>query len=163
MRLNFSLLSASSKKSVGQVGQGGTLNVYKAESCPTNANKTWGTVGQIALSMVESNVESIEIVKMSHLVQTEVGQITPSVYKDVPLVPHVPPKNRENRSVECEEIILRYCPGLSVHPKVIIENLLSVEDEQDLINGLVDTASLRLHIELWCAVGMPHLSGKLFA
>ena len=157
MQLNFSLLFAPSKKSVGQVGQGGTLNVYKAESCPTQVNKTWDTVGQTVLSMVESNVESIEIVKVSHLVQDEVGQINPSVYKAVPLVP---PKNSGNQSVECEEIILRCCPELTVYPKVIIENLLSMEDEQDLINGLVDPASLRLHIELWCAAGMPHLSGK---
>lgn len=160
MQLNFLLLSPCSKKLVGQVGQGGTLNVYKAQSCPAQANKTWDTVGQTALSQVESNVESIEIVKVSHLVQDEVGQITSSVYKAVPLVPQVPPENRGNQSVECEEIILRCCPDLSVHPKVIIENLLSVEDEQDLINGLVEAASLRLHIELWFAAGMPHQSGK---
>ena len=102
MQLNFSLLSSCSKKTVGQVGQGGTLNVYRAQSCPTPANKTWDMVGQTALSQVESNVEIIEIVKVSHLVQDEVGQITPSVYKAVPLVPQVPRKNSGNQSVECE-------------------------------------------------------------
>lgn len=39
-------------------------------------------------------------------------------------------------------------------------DLMSVEDEQDIINGEIPAKSLRLHIKLWVKAGKPHYSGK---
>jgi len=52
------------------------------------------------------------------------------------------------------------CVGLSVNAKQVIEHLLSVDDERDIINGVIPEESLRLHIKLWAEAGKPHYSGK---
>ncbi len=52
------------------------------------------------------------------------------------------------------------CVNLQVEPQQVIDGLLSIEDEQDIINGDVPSESLRLHIELWISAGKPHYSGK---
>lgn len=52
------------------------------------------------------------------------------------------------------------CIGLPVNAQQVIEHLLSVDDEQDIINGEIPEESLRLHIKLWVEAGRPHYSGK---
>ena len=52
------------------------------------------------------------------------------------------------------------CIELPVNAQQVIEHLLSVEDEQDIINNDIPEESLRLHIELWVKAGKPHYSGK---
>lgn len=58
-------------------------------------------------------------------------------------------------------IVESCCFDLNVDPQEVIDRLLSVDDEQDIINGQVATASLKLQIELWYAGGMPNKAGKL--
>lgn len=52
------------------------------------------------------------------------------------------------------------CVGFSVNAQQVVEHLLSVDDEQDIINGEIPEESLRLHIKLWVEAGKPHYSGK---
>lgn len=52
------------------------------------------------------------------------------------------------------------CTGLSVSPIQVINDLLSIEDEQDIINNLIPAESLRLHIDVWVGMGKPYYSGK---
>jgi len=42
----------------------------------------------------------------------------------------------------------------------IIDDLLSKEDEQDIINGDIPAESLRLHVQLWINAGKPQYSVK---
>ncbi|KTD13979.1 hypothetical protein [Legionella israelensis] len=50
--------------------------------------------------------------------------------------------------------------GFPIDAQQVIDGLLSLEDEQDIINGNVPAESLRLHIELWLKADKPHYSGK---
>ncbi|BCA94337.1 hypothetical protein TUM19329_06980 [Legionella antarctica] len=52
------------------------------------------------------------------------------------------------------------CPDYERNHQEIIDDLLSKEDEQDIINGDIPTESLRLHVQLWINAGKPHYSGK---
>ena len=153
MRLNFSSLSTSIQKQVGHVGQGGTFSVDTVSGCPTKIDNGWDMVGQMSM-----------LSHVSHHEKNKVGQIKASVYMDVPLAPYVPPQICKNvdacETTRLQAYILHCCPKLLIQPQVIIDHLLSVDDEQDLLNGKVGIESLRLHIELWCAKGMPHKSGK---
>lgn len=47
-----------------------------------------------------------------------------------------------------------------IKPQQVIDNLLSIDDEQDIITGSISPQSLRLHIELWLKAGKPYYSGK---
>jgi hypothetical protein len=59
---------------------------------------------------------------------------------------------------------VRQCSiGMNAHPQEIIDCLLAVEDEHDIINGLLPADALRLHIKLWIAQGKPYYSGKQFS
>jgi hypothetical protein len=52
------------------------------------------------------------------------------------------------------------CVGFTVSAQQVINLLLSIEDEQDIINGLIPRESLITAIELWIANGSSHISGK---
>lgn len=52
------------------------------------------------------------------------------------------------------------CVNVQVEPQQVIDELLSIGDEQDIINGDIPEESLRLHIELWISTGKPHYSGN---
>jgi hypothetical protein len=58
------------------------------------------------------------------------------------------------------QFVQRCCVGLSINAQQVIDHLLSIEDEQDIINGDTPADSLRLHVKLWIENGMPHYSGK---
>lgn len=69
-------------------------------------------------------------------------------------------RKKNSTQVNLIEYVDRCCQGLSVTAQQVIDNLLSTEDEQDIINGDTPENSLRLHIELWIKSGMPYYSGK---
>lgn len=52
------------------------------------------------------------------------------------------------------------CSGFSVSAKQVIDHLLSLEDEQDIINGEISIETWKLNIEVWIKAGKPHYSGK---
>lgn len=58
------------------------------------------------------------------------------------------------------ELIIPACFNLPTNAEQVISNLLSSEDEEDIINGLIPAETLRLHIELWVKQDMPYYSGK---
>ena len=61
---------------------------------------------------------------------------------------------------ELISFVEKCCVNLQVEPQQVIDGLLSIDDEQDIINGDTPAESLRLHIELWISAGKPHYSGK---
>lgn len=61
---------------------------------------------------------------------------------------------------ELISFVEKCCINLQVEPQQVIDGLLSIDDEQDIINGDTTVESLRLHIELWISAGKPHYSGK---
>ncbi|CAM3024249.1 TPA: hypothetical protein ACG3NF_001770 [Legionella pneumophila] len=52
------------------------------------------------------------------------------------------------------------CQGFSVSASYVLKHLLSNEDINDITDGNTPMETLKLHIELWMAKGMPHYSGK---
>lgn len=66
----------------------------------------------------------------------------------------------KKQTIDLHQFVTRCCSGLQIDPQQVIDRLLSVDDEQDIINGLVSAESLRLHIKVWCEMGKPHYSGR---
>lgn len=58
------------------------------------------------------------------------------------------------------EFVQRCCIGLAADAQQVINLLLSLEDEQDIINGKIPRESLITAIRVWTANASPHLSGK---
>ncbi len=58
------------------------------------------------------------------------------------------------------DFVTRSCNGIKVKPQQVIDYLLSVDDEQSLIDGETSENALKLHIEHWMLQGMPDYSGK---
>ena len=52
------------------------------------------------------------------------------------------------------------CRGFTVSAQEVINLLLSIEDEQDIINGEIPVESLITAIRVWIANGSTHMSGK---
>ncbi|HAT1771504.1 TPA: hypothetical protein I8034_000850 [Legionella pneumophila] len=52
------------------------------------------------------------------------------------------------------------CIGLGVEPYEVINRLISNEDEEDLLMGVIPKSVLILHIQLWLSNGKPTYSGK---
>lgn len=61
---------------------------------------------------------------------------------------------------DLHQFVEKCCEGLCVKAQLVIDHLLSVNDEQDIINRMIPAESLRLHIEVWISTGKPHYSGK---
>lgn len=62
--------------------------------------------------------------------------------------------------IESIDFVRGCCNQFAVEPKQVIDHLLSLDDEQDIINGIVPAESLRTHIQLWINTGKQHYSGK---
>ncbi|WP_131795488.1 hypothetical protein [Fluoribacter gormanii] len=58
------------------------------------------------------------------------------------------------------EFVQHCCVGFSVSAQQVINLMLSIEDEQDIINGLTPIESLITAIGVWIANGSFHISGK---
>ncbi|MCC5016055.1 hypothetical protein [Legionella sp. 31fI33] len=56
--------------------------------------------------------------------------------------------------------LVSICCDDSTEAQLVIMNLLSKEDEQDIINGLIAEESLREAIKNWRDKGRRHISGK---
>lgn len=54
------------------------------------------------------------------------------------------------------------CIGLPVTPKEVINNLLSEQDEINIVNDVINADCIRLCIEIWVANGRSVYSGKQF-
>lgn len=66
-----------------------------------------------------------------------------------------------NSKENLTEFVRRCCMGLPVTPQQVIDNLLSTDDEIDIINGNTPAESSRLHVQLWIKNNMPYYSGKV--
>ncbi|HGC5726842.1 TPA: hypothetical protein ACIZAI_001027 [Legionella pneumophila] len=53
------------------------------------------------------------------------------------------------------------CLGLGVKSSAVINYLISNEDEEDILNGLIPKSCLVLHIKLWIENGQPDYSGRV--
>lgn len=42
----------------------------------------------------------------------------------------------------------------------VLDDLMSVEDEQDIVNNAISLESVTAHIDAWLAMGAPYQSGK---
>ncbi|MBL7479995.1 hypothetical protein [Legionella bononiensis] len=58
------------------------------------------------------------------------------------------------------EFVQSSCQGFSVSTSYVLKHLLSSDDINDIADGNIPMETLKLHIELWMAKGMPHYSGE---
>jgi hypothetical protein len=56
---------------------------------------------------------------------------------------------------ECQKILSRVGFKLGVSPKLIATRLLSEDDKQDMLNGLLPIEALEIHVKVWKDMGMP--------
>jgi hypothetical protein len=56
---------------------------------------------------------------------------------------------------ECKSKLFRIGMRLGVSPALISTRLLSTEDKHDMVNGLIDTATLETGVKVWVDAGMP--------
>lgn len=62
---------------------------------------------------------------------------------------------------ECKRILFRIGIKLGVSPNLIATRLLSEEDKQDMVNGLLSIESLECHVKVWMEASMPdYANGK---
>lgn len=64
----------------------------------------------------------------------------------------------QNKTVNLNEFVSRCCHGLNVSTQYVIDNLLSLEDRQDIINGDIPAECARAIIKAWIDLGMPHFA-----
>jgi hypothetical protein len=93
MQLNFSALSGSMRKVVGQEGTGGTSRLHAPSARPTLPGVTGDIRGQLPASKIETQADHPEMSPLSHHELEEVGHRKPRIDALVPLVPPVPPDN----------------------------------------------------------------------
>ncbi len=64
---------------------------------------------------------------------------------------------------DCKRMLVKLAIKHGVAPKLISERLLSKEDKDDIVNGLISSKTLDCHVEMWKESGMCHYadgSGK---
>ena len=57
---------------------------------------------------------------------------------------------------ECQKKLFHLGIKLGVSPKLISTRLLSKEDKQDMLNGLLPDEALECHVKCWMDAGMPN-------
>jgi hypothetical protein len=67
----------------------------------------------------------------------------------------------EKTIISLDDFVARCCFGLNIDPLQVIDNLLSLEDRQDIINGDISHECLRAHIEAWITQGMPYYATRI--
>lgn len=61
------------------------------------------------------------------------------------------------RSVEqCKGLLTTIGKMICVKAELISTELLSIEDKQDMLNGLLPDEALLLHVKCWIEAGMPN-------
>lgn len=62
---------------------------------------------------------------------------------------------------QCKDLLIMIGRMLCVKAELISTRLLSKDDKQDMLNGLVPIDSLITHVKCWIAAGMPdYANGK---
>lgn len=62
---------------------------------------------------------------------------------------------------DCQKMLFKIGIELGVSPKLIATRLLSKEDKQDMLNGLIPVELLITAVKSWMAAGMPdYANGK---
>jgi hypothetical protein len=56
---------------------------------------------------------------------------------------------------QCQKNLFQLGIKLGVSPKLISTRLLSKEDKQDMLNGLIPDEALECHVKVWMDNGMP--------
>lgn len=56
---------------------------------------------------------------------------------------------------QCQRKLFHLGIKLGVSPKLIATRLLSIDDKQDMLNGLVPDDALITAVKVWIAAGMP--------
>ncbi len=56
---------------------------------------------------------------------------------------------------QCQKKIFNVAVKLGVSPKLISTRLLSEEDKNDMLNGLIDDSSLETAVKAWIIAGTP--------
>ncbi|MDP3562227.1 MAG: hypothetical protein Q8R83_08645 [Legionellaceae bacterium] len=64
------------------------------------------------------------------------------------------------KKIDLFDFVSVACVDFQVNSQLVIDRLLSVEDDQDIINGHIPVETLKLHIKIWWEIGMPYYSGK---
>ena len=65
---------------------------------------------------------------------------------------------------QCQKILFKIGIELGVSPKLIATRLLSKEDKQDMLDGLIPIDSLVTAVRVWMMNGMPdYANGKFEA
>lgn len=62
---------------------------------------------------------------------------------------------------ECQKKLFNLGIKLGVSPKLIATSLLSKEDKQDMLNGLLPDEALECHVKCWMDAGMPNYANGL--
>ena len=57
---------------------------------------------------------------------------------------------------ECQKKLFHLGIKLGLSPKLISTRLLSKEDKQDMLNGLLPDEALECHVKCWMEAGMPN-------
>lgn len=55
---------------------------------------------------------------------------------------------------ECKKLLVKLAIRHGVPPKLISERLLSVDDKNDMLSGLLTFETLNYHVKLWKEYGM---------
>ena len=66
----------------------------------------------------------------------------------------------KKKTINLKQLVTRCCYGLNVDPQQVINELLSVDDQNDIESGCITAEELRLHIELWVINEKPNYSGR---
>jgi hypothetical protein len=66
----------------------------------------------------------------------------------------------ENRLTiaQCQKKLFQVALKLGVSPKLISTRLLSKEDKQDMLAGLIEDETLECHVQCWMEAGMTNYS-----
>ncbi|RUQ84478.1 hypothetical protein [Legionella septentrionalis] len=99
-------------------------------------------------------LKKIENITASELTKpTKIGCVSfvSSTYSSLP---------KNSRDIILKSFVDDCCIGLSVETAEVINGLISNEDEEDILKGLIPNSCLRLHIQLWMVKGQPSYAGK---
>lgn len=62
---------------------------------------------------------------------------------------------------QCQKLLFKIGLQLGVSPKLIATRLLSAEDKEDMLNGLITVDALVTGVTVWMSNGMPdYANGK---
>ncbi len=63
--------------------------------------------------------------------------------------------NKKRTVRECQSMLFKLGVEFGISPKIISSKLLSIDDKNDMLEGLISYDALRVAVERWIAVGKP--------